>query len=1129
MVINRRSPFVQPWVEWLETRTLPSAATWSAESFDSTPVGTIPNGWSQWSDNPAVTVGVSTAQALSKPGALTVASSMSTANGRVWVTNPAPADADVSTALFVNSLIPAEVMARGSNLGTTGPSYYAAAVTRGLTVQLVKVINGVATPLAQLNSARWFDQNWVRLTLSVQGSHLIAQVFRPDTAQYLNSQGQWQAAVCSALTAADTSLAGPGQAGLARPASYTGTLTFDDFSVTLPGATESFDGWPVATLPSGWAQWSSTGNSAFAISSALALSAPNGLAATASISSLAARAWVTSQQAADSQATAAIFLNTQIPAQVFLRGSNLNTAIPSYYAAAVTRGLTVQLVKVVNGSATALAQLNSAQWFNQSWVRVTLSLQGSLLSAQVFRPDTAQYLNSQGQWQSATCWATTASDATLSGPGQAGLGRPASYTGTLTFDDFSVLPAPGDTTPPTVAFTNVTAGSVLSGTVPIGVSAVDNVVVARVEFYVDTGLRSTITAAPYNWSFDTTTASNGTHTLTVVAYDLAGNVGQASVTVTTQNQNALTQPTISRHYPNIRIAELAYGGMPFASFEDQLLQNSVDLVITDSASVSNHVHLVAPNTPQLAYTNTSSLYLGLLTDWLNYADAHGLSREQAFYHVRYAVPFSGNSPSSQPVDWFWGVYRVGSTLTDLTTQSQGTSPGGVPFGKAGESVAIGYTDPFREINVGLIAPAGGGWSATWEYVSAVDAAGNPTSWSPLQPLSDTTAGMTQTGQVLFDPPAGWKTASLGGSARLYYVRLRTTSGGTVPVAGSLRGRDYVNSQGTTSGIIPAFDFAADANHDGYLNDAEYSHRSPGMDARFIYESRDFAAYYGQMRFATNPADAGFVAWAQDYAKRFLASMPFTSGLFMDNSNGLAPVRAADVLEPASNYSADYAAMVNAVAQAIAPDWVLANTVGGGTSADLVAQKVQGYFEEFALRPLADNYIQFEALAALAARRAALTSPSPYAVFDSLPTGGSPTDSRTQLATLASYYLLTDSNSTFLDFFGGYEPATTWARHWSAAAAYNVGQPTASWSVFATGADPSNSALTYRVYGRTYTNALVLYKPLSFGNNVTGSLSNATATTHALGGTYHILQADGTLGPAVTQITLRNGEGAILVK
>jgi hypothetical protein len=188
--------------------------------------------------------------------------------------------------------------------------------------------------------------------------------------------------------------------------------------------------------------------------------------------------------------------------------------------------------------------------------------------------------------------------------------------------------------------------------------------------------------------------------------------------------------------------------------------------------------------------------------------------------------------------------------------------------------------------------------------------------------------------------------------------------------------------------------------------------------------------------------------------------------------------------------------------------------------------VQGWYEEFGIRALASNWSQFGDLSGLVARRAG----NSYAVLDSLPVGGSPTDPRTLMATLAEYYLLADPKMTFLDFFGGYAPATSWTQHFTQAVTYNVGQPQGSWSVFATAQDPSNSALTYKVFERSYSNALVLYKPLSYTQGQSsGSLADNTATTHQLGGNYRVLQSDGTLGPVVTQITLRNGEGAILVK
>jgi hypothetical protein len=251
---------------------------------------------------------------------------------------------------------------------------------------------------------------------------------------------------------------------------------------------------------------------------------------------------------------------------------------------------------------------------------------------------------------------------------------------------------------------------------------------------------------------------------------------------------------------------------------------------------------------------------------------------------------------------------------------------------------------------------------------------------------------------------------------------------------------------------------------------------------------------------------------------------------VDNASGLLPIfNNAPVRESVAGYVAAYGSLLNVIGQAVQPRWLLANSAGGGTTADTVVQHIQGYFEEFMLRPLAQTYTQFEGLAAQVARRAALKAPAPYAVFDSSYQGGSPTDPRTQLATLAAYYLLQDPATTFLDPFGGSEPATSWTRHWIPAAAYDVGQPAGGWSLFATGPDPANTALTYRVYQRTYGNALVLYKPLSSGNSVPGGLADATATVHALGGSYALLQADGTLGPVVTSVTLRNGEGAILIK
>ncbi len=1123
--------FASLTVHCLEERLAPSASPVGLETFDTTPVGSVPAGWSQWSSNGSAAFAVTGARSLSSPDGLAVASNFSNLAARSWVTAAAPADVQVSAAIYLDTLIPAQVFARGSGLSTTAPTYYALSIYRGFQAQLVRVTNGVSTTLATINSPDWFSNRWVQVTLDVEGNLLRAQLYRPDTGQYLSASGQWQAAPAWALQVQDSTIVGPGQVGLGRPASYAGTVNFDNFSVVLPGVTEHFDQTAAGTLPTGWAQWSSSGDTPFAVAANSAVSTPNGLAMTATLSNTAARAWPTGYSGTDLQVGADVYVNSLIPAQVFARGTNLNGSTPSYYAASVTRGLQLQLVRVQNGVTTVLGQLNSATWTDQVWVRVTLAIHGSELQAQVYRIDTGTYLTPAGTWQASPAWALDVADTALAGPGQAGLARPSSYAGSVTFDDFAITSANGDSQAPSVTIVSPTAGAVLSGTVTVRATATDNTGVVQTALQVDGAIRATGTTPPYQWTLDTTTIANGTHTITVLASDAAGNIGAASVTVTVQNANALPQLSIPQNLPSLRVAELAYAGTPFDATTLALLKNSVDLVISDPQNVTQ-IAAIAPKTPQLIYTNLSTLYGSLLTDWDAYADANGLSRESAFYHVSAATPYTGSSPSSQPVEWFWSVaVGSGSSWIDLTNAARRTAPGGVTFGGVGQSVVIGYPERFREINVAIQSAAAGGWQESVEYPTQVDAAGNPTTWATLNLLTDTTAGFNRSGQLLFDPPATWKPASINGSARLYYVRIRTTSAGTAPLAADILAEDYTNAGNGNSGVIPAFDYAADTNHDGYLSNAEYAHAAPGMTARFAYQGRALYGSYGEMRFATQPGSPGLASWAVNYFTRVLGQSPGAAGLFLDNSSDIAPVSAGAVVETVASYSADYAALVNTVAQAVAPDWLLSNTVGGGVGADPLLSHATGYFEEFALRPLSGSYQQFEDLATLVADRAALQSPPPFAVLDSLPAGGSPTDPRTQIATLAEYYLLADPTRTFLDPFGGSAPASSWTQHFFGALTYNVGPPVGSWYIFAHGADPTDSSKTYRVYARQYGNALVLYKPLSSTANgsASGSLSDGTATTFALGGTYRPLQADGTLGAPITSVSLRNGEGAILIR
>ncbi|HTS28946.1 MAG TPA: Ig-like domain-containing protein, partial [Bryobacteraceae bacterium] len=97
--------------------------------------------------------------------------------------------------------------------------------------------------------------------------------------------------------------------------------------------------------------------------------------------------------------------------------------------------------------------------------------------------------------------------------------------------------APPDTTPPAVSITAPAANATVSNTITVSANASDNVAVADVQFQLDgVNLGADLTTAPYSISWNTTLASNGTHTLTAIAHDTSGNKTTSTpVTVTVSN------------------------------------------------------------------------------------------------------------------------------------------------------------------------------------------------------------------------------------------------------------------------------------------------------------------------------------------------------------------------------------------------------------------------------------------------------------------------------------------------------------------------------------------------------------------------------------------------------------------
>ncbi|WPB73765.1 Ig-like domain-containing protein [Archangium violaceum] len=105
-----------------------------------------------------------------------------------------------------------------------------------------------------------------------------------------------------------------------------------------------------------------------------------------------------------------------------------------------------------------------------------------------------------------------------------------------------------DNNPPTVALISPTPGALLRERVELEVTASDTVstYIPKIEFYDGTTLLGTASGGNTQWSWNTSTATDGPHTLTVKAYDHLGNVRTSTaVEVIVDN----TRPTVTLTAP----------------------------------------------------------------------------------------------------------------------------------------------------------------------------------------------------------------------------------------------------------------------------------------------------------------------------------------------------------------------------------------------------------------------------------------------------------------------------------------------------------------------------------------------------------------------------------------------------
>jgi hypothetical protein len=112
-----------------------------------------------------------------------------------------------------------------------------------------------------------------------------------------------------------------------------------------------------------------------------------------------------------------------------------------------------------------------------------------------------------------------------------------------------------DKNPPSVTITNPSDGATVSGTIDVDASATDDVGVTKVEFSVDGSLVSTDTSAPFGFKLDTTTLTEGSHTILARAFDAENKTGTDSITINVDQ----SVPTTTLKSPTNKIQEPVIG------------------------------------------------------------------------------------------------------------------------------------------------------------------------------------------------------------------------------------------------------------------------------------------------------------------------------------------------------------------------------------------------------------------------------------------------------------------------------------------------------------------------------------------------------------------------------------------
>ena len=387
-----------------------------------------------------------------------------------------------------------------------------------------------------------------------------------------------------------------------------------------------------------------------------------------------------------------------------------------------------------------------------------------------------------------------------------------SLGGLYTSDPVTVT-VDNDVTPPTVSIGSPVSGATVAGTIAITVSAADDRAVTGVQFFVDGVAGTDVTAAPYTAPWNTTTATNGSHTLTAVARDAAGNrTTSAPVTVTVSNDT--TPPTVSINQATAQTDPTGASPITFTAVFSEPVSgfSAADVSVggtaggSKSATVSGgpSTYTVAVSGMTTSGTVTASIAAGAAQDAAGNTSTAPTSTDNSVSFDATAPTVSISSPAAGTT--------VSGTITVTVNAADDTAVTGVQFfvdGNAGtDDTAAPYSMPWntttmsngshsltavardaagnRTTSAPVTVTVANDGTAPTVSINQAAAQADPTAASPITfaaIFSEPVSGFSATDVIVGGTAGGSKTATISGGPTSYTVAVSgMTTSGTVTVS-----------------------------------------------------------------------------------------------------------------------------------------------------------------------------------------------------------------------------------------------------------------------------------------------------------------------------------------------------------